>query len=180
MKTGLLALSVLFVPAAFWAGGLQQPAPQPPTGVAMISGQRILAESPDARAKLAELQARQQQRTTEIKTKQQALEATRRQLAAATDPAKKSELQKQEQQQRTELERDAADAQSDLQASQRQLQADLRALLNPVLAEIAKGRNVQVILNSDLSVAWAAPGVDLTSEVLERLNARSAGGASKP
>ena len=75
---------------------------------------------------------------------------------------------------RGDLERATAQAQTDLQGLQRQFQNDLRARLTPVFQEVARGRNVQILLNEDSAVMWAGPGFDLTDAVLERLKARGA------
>ena len=44
-----------------------------------------------------------------------------------------------------------------------------------------KGTGVQVVLSADTTVVWAAQGLDLTSPVIERLNAQAAAPApNKP
>jgi Skp family chaperone for outer membrane proteins len=178
MKTGVIVLS-LVLPATFAGYSLRQPAgPQPAIGY--ISSQRIMASTTEGRAALARLQAAQRDKATDIRTKQQTLEATRQQIARTADAAKKAELQRQEQQQRSELERAAASLQSDLQASQREVQADMKTVLDPILADIVKGRNLQLVLNGDLSVVWAAPSLDLTGEVIQRLNAKPPAPQAKP
>ena len=75
-----LAMTVL--PAL--AVGFAQSRPAQAIGpVAYVSSQRISSETADGKAGIARLQALQRERTTDARTKQQALEATRRQLAAA-------------------------------------------------------------------------------------------------
>ena len=149
---------------------------QPPAAgaprIAFVSAQRILAESSHGKADVARMQALQQQKTTEIRTKQQALEATRQQLAQAADSGARDRLQQQEQQQRTDLERAAAQAQSEIQALQRQVQNDLQTRVRPVVEDAAKSENVQIVLNGDTAVVWAAPGLDLTKVVIDRLDAK--------
>jgi len=63
-----------------------------------------------------------------------------------------------------------AQAQSDYQATQARLNTEIRTQLAPILADIAKRSSVDVVLNSD-TIAWAAPGTDITNEVVQRLNA---------
>ena len=155
-----IILAATLVTAGVWAGQLEQPAAPPTLRLAVMSTQRVMAESSEARAIVARQQARQQQRNTELKTMQQALEETRGQLSKANDAAERDTLERKERQQ------------SDLQANQRQVLTELRAIINPVLADVVKDRNLQIILSSDVSVVWAAPGLDVTSEVVQRLNAR--------
>jgi len=59
----------------------------------------------------------------------------------------------------------------DLQEMQRQNQAGLRSKLNAVVAELAARRGIQLVLNAESAIIWAPPENDLTSDVLERLNA---------
>src|SRR4051812_20204640 len=76
-----------------------------PSAVAYVSANRVLTETTHGRAEVARIQALQQQRTSELRTKQQALDAVRQQLAQASESAAKGQLQQQEQQQRADLDR---------------------------------------------------------------------------
>ena len=62
----------------------------------------------------------------------------------------------------------------DVQATQREAQAMLQSTLKPVLDEVTKSRGIDVVLNADVAVMWSAPQLDLTSVVVERLNAAKA------
>ena len=172
MKSALITASFALFPALFFLAPGGQTAPPAPSRIALVSGQRILAESPETKGEVARLQLLQQQKATELRSKQQALEATRQQLAQAGADAARIPLQQQEQQQRTDLERATVQAQSDLQTLQRQLQTDLQTKVKAVVDDLVKGQDFQVVLNGDTAVIWAAPGVDLTSAVIERLNAK--------
>ncbi len=173
MKTLLIALPIALLATVFsLAAAGQAPAPRVMPTIGYVSAQRILAESTSAKAKIARLQADQMQKTTDLRTKQQALEATRQQLAQVTDSPARIQLQQQEQQQRTDLERSSAQANLELQAVQRQFQNDLQANVKSVVDDLAKSQNLQLVLNGDASVVWAAPGVmDLTATVIQRLDA---------
>jgi len=172
IKTLLVAVPVglMLMFVSFGATG-QTPVAQATPSIGYVTGQRIFAEVPDVNAGFARLQALQQQKSADLAGKQQALEGTRQRLATAGDGQTRTQLQQQEQQQRTDLERATAQAQTDLQAAQRQVQVDFQARLTPILAELAKARNLQIVLNGEASVLWAAPGLDLTPAVIERLKA---------
>lgn len=144
------------------------------SSIGYVSLQRILNESPEQKAGASRLQQIQQEKGRGLAGMQQKLDATRRQLAQSSSGAARAELQRDEQQQRGELERATAQAQADLQALQRQFQNDLRSRLTPVFEDIAKSRNMQIVLNEDTGVVWAAPAFDLTNDVIERLKAGSA------
>ena len=64
----------------------------------------------------------------------------------------------------------ASQANADIAAMQGRLQGELRTQIAPILADIAKQRGVDVVLNAD-GLAWAAPATDATNEVLQRMNA---------
>jgi outer membrane protein len=142
----------------------------PDARIAVVNTQRLTTETADGKAGLAKIQSLQQQKTTELRAKQQALEATRQQIAKTTDSAALAQLQRQEVQERADFERAAAQAQADIQNLQRQLNADLQGKLKAVVADLMKSGDIQLVLPSE-AVIWAAPGVDMTDAVLTRLNA---------
>ena len=152
----------------------QTPADKPTLTVGYVSSQRIFAESTDGKAEVARAQTIQQQKTIELRSKQQALDALRQQIAQAADGTSRAQLQQQEQQLRADLEKATIQAQAEMQLLQRQVQSDVLARVKPVIADLAKGQNVQLVLNSDTSVVWAAPGLDLTTAVIERMNRTTA------
>lgn len=140
--------------------------------VAYVTPKRIFAETNEGKAGVARVQALQQQRQTELRAKQQALEATRQQMAKTSALATRLQLQQQELQQKTELERAVVQSQNDVLTLQRQVEADLQVKVRTLLGDVVKGRNVAVVLNEDSAILWASPSVDFTDAVIERLNAK--------
>src|SRR5689334_8057611 len=96
-------IAALVIPAAFWwVSNLHAQATPPARNatapiVGYVSATRLFQESAAGKADLARVQALQQQRSAELRTRQQTLETTNRQLAQATDAATRSRLQQQEQ-----------------------------------------------------------------------------------
>ena len=170
MKTVSAWLALILVPTLAVAALQQKPAPAHGP-IAYIVSQRIANETTEGKAGVARIQALQRERAGAARTKQEALETTRRQIPAAQDSAERTRLQTQEQQQRTELERLVAQSQTDLQTLQRQIQTDLGAKVKTAIEAVVKQTGVQVVLSADTTVVWAAPGLDLTGAVIERLNA---------
>ena len=170
MTRTALALAFLAVSAAPVAAFAQQPAVPPNATVAYVSAQRLTNETNVGKQGVARLQAAQQQRQADLRSRQQALDATRQQLSAATDAGVRAALQQQEQQQRTGLERATAEAQAETQNLQRQAAAELQARLRVEIPEIIKGTAIQVIVQQETAIVWAAPGLDLTSALIERIN----------
>ncbi len=180
MKTVPLWLAITVAPAL--AAGVLQQRPAPPSGpVAYVVSQRISNETTEGKAGIARIQALQRERAADARTKQEALQATRRQLDATADSAERMRLQAQEQQQRTDFEKAVNQSQVDLQNLQRQISNDLGIKVKAAIEALVKGTGVQVVLSADTTVVWAAQGLDLTSPVIERLNAQAAAPApSKP
>src|SRR5262249_14955385 len=141
-----------------------------PSALAFVSATRLFAETAHGRSEAARLQAMQQQRVLDLRTKQQALDATRQALAASTDAAARTTLQQKEIEQRTDLERATQQAQTDYQALQRQINTDFEQRLKSTLDDLMKTQTYQLVLNSDNGVVWAAPELDLTSAVVTRMN----------
>jgi Skp family chaperone for outer membrane proteins len=155
----------------------------PATPIAYLSVQKILNESTPAKAAAKQLEDLRQSKTQEIAAKQKALESTRLQLANAGgvfSGSTRTKLTAQEKAQETELQKLTQDSQNELQTLQRQLQTDLRRELLTIVAALAGPKGVPIVLNSDTAIVWAAPGtIDLTAEVLERLNANAAAAAAQ-
>ena len=180
MKTVPIWLAITVAPAL--AAGAFQQRPAPPSGpVAYVVTQRISNETAEGKAGMARMQALQRERAANARTTQEALQATRRQIDATKDSAERTRLQAQEQQQRTDLEKAVSQSQVDLQNLQRQISNELGVKVKAAISDVVKGTGVQVVLSADTTVVWAAQGLDLTSPVIERLNAQAASPApSKP
>jgi Skp family chaperone for outer membrane proteins len=178
MKASIwLALPVLTV--ATWLGLNVQGKAAPPTPVAYVSTQRIAKETPQGKEEMGRIQAVQQAQTTAVKARQDALEATRKQLAGTTAAENRARLQAQGQQQTLELQSTIVKAQAELQEATRQVNADLLKTVQSAVAEVVKDRQVQVVLNSEAAVIWASPSIDLTDAVIARMNAAPPAPAKK-
>ena len=151
--------------------GHAQPA-KTPSAVAYVSSVRVLSESVSGRAAAGRLQTMQTQRATELRTKQQELEATRQQIATTADGAARQPLQQKEIQQRTDFERATAQFQTDYQALQREINTELSRRVRSALDELLKNESYQLVINNDTAVLWGAPELDLTNAVIGRMNSQ--------
>src|SRR5262245_9080929 len=109
-----------------------------PSAVAFVSPNRILNETAHGRSELGRIQAAQQRANADLRSKQQALEATRQQLSASSDNAARLSLQQKEQQQRAELERATQQAAAELQNMQREINNDLNQRVKAALEDLMK------------------------------------------
>jgi Skp family chaperone for outer membrane proteins len=173
MKTFLTTTAAAIVGSLFSLTlvGQAQPA-KTPSAVAYVSTSRVLSESVAGRAAASRMQTMQTQRTTELRTKQQALETTRQQITTAADGTARQALQQKEIQERTDFERSTAQLQVDLQTLQREINADLLRRVKAALDELMKNQPYQVVLNNDSSVLWGVPELDMTNAVVGRMNAQ--------
>jgi Skp family chaperone for outer membrane proteins len=167
------ALGALIIAATVWHTAGANAA----TGgdIAFISAQRILTESVEAKAGNGRLEALRQKKAAELAVKQKGLEAKHQelvQLGGVFSASKRARVRAEEEQLRADAKHAAEQAQAEFQALQRQVQGDLSKHLGVVVAQFAKERRYRLVLNSDTAVVWAAPLMDITAEVLAKLNAQ--------
>ena len=106
-----------------------------------------------------------------MRAKQQALEAVRQELGRATDAGTRTKLEQEETQRGPSSSARWRRRSGHPECLQRQISNDLMAKVRPILEELVAGTDVQIVLQSDGPILWAAPGLDLTPVVVERLNA---------
>jgi Skp family chaperone for outer membrane proteins len=143
-----------------------------PASIAFVSASHVLTDTAAGRSEASRLQTMQQQRARDLMAKQQALIATRQELASSSDATARIALQQKETQQRTELEQATQQAQIEYQNLQRQINVALQQQLKAVLDDLMKTQNYQLVLNSDTALLWSVPDLDLTPAVVAKMNAQ--------
>jgi Skp family chaperone for outer membrane proteins len=169
----MLATS-LFVATAI-ASSQPSTGPRSAGGLAYVSVQRILSEAAESKAAAKSLEELRRAKADEVARKQKELEATRLALANAGgvfQGSRRAELQAPVKRQQTELQQSIQEGQAELQKAQLDLQERLRRDLLSAIETLARKRGIQLVLNTDTAVVWAATGTDLTAEVLAALNAK--------
>jgi outer membrane protein len=164
---------------------VQPPAAQPPAPFpagakfAFINPPRIFQESVDGKAALARVQALTTKKTSEAQAKQKALQDNQQKLQSSggvMSEAARTQLEKEIERQNTDMQRFQQDAQAEINELQNEVQADFVKKATPIIDAIAKEKGLQILFNGgEAGFAWADPGLDLTTEVIKRLDA-----ASKP
>ena len=67
------------------------------------------------------------------------------------------------------------DAQAEINELQMELQNEFQKKVLPMLSQVSQERGLQLLLSrSDAGVVWADPGLDLTSDVVKKLDAVTA------
>ncbi len=161
------------------------PAPRPPepfpagSKIAFINPQVIFQQSVDGKAALARVNALIQKKQKEGEDKAKLLQGNQQKLqtsGSVMNEAARSQLEREIDRQQKEIERFQQDAQAEINELQQEVQADFLKKVNPVLDQVANEKGVHLVLNADAQfIAWANLGLDLSPDVVKKLDA-----ASKP
>ncbi len=162
------------------------PAPQPPAPfpqgakIAFVNFQRVVSESTDGKASTARVNALIAKKQTEGADKAKKLQADQQKLqttGSVMSEAARTQLEKDVEREQVEGQRFQQDAQAEVQELQNELEAEFIKRVTPVLAQVATDKGLQILFNAQQAgFAWIDPGLDLTSEVIKKLDAVS----SKP
>ena len=171
-------------PAAAPAAKPEAPRPYPEGAkIAYIDIQAIAANSAEGKAASARIQELQKKKMGEITEKNKALESakTKQQTSAGilNDSARLS-LEKEIDKLTREVQFLQQEAQSDTQALQAELQVEFQRKLNPVLEQIGKEKGLHMLMDiNNNGAVWVDTGLDLTGEVIKRLDASRPAGTSQ-
>jgi outer membrane protein len=164
-----------------------QPAPPPPAPFpegakwAFVVLQRIANESAEGKAATAQIQALQQKKATELNEKQKQLQGIQAKLekeASVMSVTAQSDLAKQVERLNTEIQRFTQDAQQELTELQEQLRLQFEARVQPVLDEVRQEKGLHFIFNGpDSGLVAADPGLDISLDVIKKLDAAKPAGA---
>ena len=152
------------------------PAPYPEGAkVAYVDLQAVVGNSNEGKAASARLQELEKKKVAEIEGKNKALEAARTKRSTGSAVLNES-AQLALDREIDKLTREVQYLQQEAQAERNELQEELRVefqrKLAPVFEAIGKEKGLHVILDAANSGAfWANPGLDLTGEVIKRLDA---------
>lgn len=170
-------------PAAAAPQAPPAPAPKFPEGAkyAFINIQRIASESAEGKASSARIEQLRSRKAAELAEKNKAVEALQaKQRSAVLGEAAAAQIQKDIDKTQVEIQRMTQDAQSELQDLQNELQVDFQRKVGPVIEAVAREKGLQLLFSQqDSGLVWADAGLDLTVEVIRRLDAASAA-AQKP
>ncbi|HUE90188.1 MAG TPA: OmpH family outer membrane protein [Vicinamibacterales bacterium] len=196
--TGIVATTFAQTPAsppqkpAPTAPAAQAPAPQPPPPAPFPEGakaafvvlQRIANESADGKAATAQIQALQQKKAAELAEKQKQLQGIQAKLekeASVMSATAQADLAKQAEKLNTEIQRFTQDAQQELTELQEQLRLQFEARVQPVLDEVRQEKGLHFIFNGpDSGLVAADPGLDISLDVIKKLDAAKPAGAKPP
>ncbi len=157
------------------------PAPQPPAPfpqgakLGFVDFQRVAQESIEGQASSGRIGQLVQKKQAEGAEKAKQLQANQQKLQQSggvmSDQAR-AQLEKDIERQQREAERFQQDAQAEINELQQELQVDFQKKVIPVLSQVAQEKGLHMLLSrAESGVVWWDPGVDLTAEVVKKLDA---------
>jgi Skp family chaperone for outer membrane proteins len=181
-------------PAATPAPQTPAPAPAPipvappapfPAGakIAFFNPQAVFQASADGRAAVARVNALIQKKQTENADKAKLLQGNQQKLqtsGSVMNEAARIQLEKEIEKQTKDGERFQQDAQAEINELQQEVQNDFVKKLSPIVEQLATEKGLHLVFNaSESGIAWATPGLDLTGEVIKKLDALTKPGTAK-
>ncbi len=149
-----------------------------PTRVAVIDIDRVAQESARGQTMFAELQTLQEEILRGRQTREQELrDLNNRAQSQLLSAEARADLQRDIERKTTDLQRWLEDQQREFNEKQTSGFGALEADLGPVVEEVAREQNIQLILRVTPGLTFIMdPALDISAEVIERFNALSGGG----
>src|SRR5256885_5539208 len=142
---------------------------------AFVNIQRVAAESQQGKALSLRVQAMNNQKLTELDSKNKSLQTSQQRLdsgASVLSDAARSQLEKDIDRLQTDIQRFTDDAQKEVQDLQNELQLEFQQKLGPIVQAIFNEKKLEILFSAtDAGVLIADPGLDLTTEVIRRFDA---------
>jgi len=172
-------------PPAIAQPPVTQPPPQPPAPfpagakIAFFTPQAVFQQSAEGKAALTRVNALTQKKQTENADRQKKLAADQQKLQTSgsmLNDAARAQLEKDIEKQQVDMQRFQQDAQAEIQELQQEVQNEFVKKLSPIIDKLANEKGLYLVFNAgEAGLAWAAPGLDLTPDVIKALDA-----AAKP
>ncbi len=162
----------------------QPPAPFPAgSKIAFINPQVIFQQSADGKAAVVRVNALIQKKQKEGEDKAKLLQGNQQKLQTSggvMNEAARGQLEKEIERQQKEVERFQQDAQAEINELQQEVQNEFLKKVQPVLDQVATEKGLQIVLNAnEAGIAWANLGLDISSEIIKKLDAPKAPAAPK-
>ena len=178
-------------PAAQTPPAATQPAaaPAPPrpfpegAKIAYVNVQRIASESVEGQAATKRLSSLREEKEKDLVARNAKFEEARKRLetsASVLSESVRNTQQKDVERLQTDLQRATQDAQKAVEDLQNELQMEFQRKLLPVLSEVSAAKSLHMVFSSiDSGVVWADPGLDITSDIIKKLDAAAAAAPKK-
>ena len=173
-------------PAAQTPPAAAQPAaaPAPPrpfpegAKIAYVNVQRIATESSEGQVATKRLTSLREEKEKDLVARNAKFEEARKRLetsASVLSESVRTTQQKEVERLQTDLQRATQDAQKAVEDLQNELQLEFQRKLLPVLSEVSAAKGLHMVFSSiDSGVVWADPGLDITTDIVKKLDAAAA------
>ena len=125
---------------------------------------------------LARIDEASRKRAAEVESRAAELEKQQtdfRVSSTGLSPRAIADLQRTFEKSKIDFERLRQDAQKEIEAMQMQFELEFRAKLTPVIDEVSKEKGLQFVFGLEqAAIVWWSPGVDISDEVVKKLDAR--------
>jgi Skp family chaperone for outer membrane proteins len=153
----------------------QPPAPFPAGAkIAFFQPEVVFQNSADGKAAVARIQALITKKQGENADKAKALQTNQQKLqttGSVMNEAARAQLEKDIERQTKEAERFQQDAQAEINELQQEVQAEFVKKLSPIIEQIATEKGLHLVFNArESGISWAAAGLDLTPDVIKKLD----------
>jgi outer membrane protein len=176
-------------PAAPAPAAPATPAPQPPkpfpegAKVAWVDLQTVAGTSSEGKAARTKIDALQAKRVSELQEKQKALQAAQQKLqsgGSVMNDSARDAAEKEIDRLNRDLQRAQQDAQDEVTGLQRDLQMEFQRKLLPLIAQVAAEKGLHMVFSyGDSGLVWAEPALDITPDIIKRLDGGPAAAPKK-
>lgn len=145
--------------------------------IAFFDPQVAFQQCGEGKAGLARLNALTQRKQTENADRQTQLQANQQKLQAGAGVLSndaRTQLEKAIEKAQVELQRFQQDAQAEINSLQQEVQNEFLARLHVVIGQVATEKGLHIVFNvAEPAIAWITPNLDVTSDVVKKLDATS-------
>jgi outer membrane protein len=163
-------------------------APQPPrpfpegAKIAYVDVQQIASESSEGKAARTKIEDLSNKKTQDLQTRQKAIQDAQAKLNAGgtvmSDSAR-DQAEKDIERLQRDYQRAQQDAQEEVQGLTRDLQNEFQRKLLPLIGQVAAEKGLHMVFSvADSGLVWADPGLNITPDVIKRLNSGGGAGAA--
>jgi len=145
-----------------------------PFRIGAVSFAYVARTSKAGRAAMTALDAFGKQKSLEVEAKAAELQKQQAglQKSASMSPRAAADLQRAFEKSRLEFERFQQDAQAEVEALQTKFDGELRVKLAPIVDQISKEKGLHFVFGLEqAAIVWFSPSVDISDEVVRRLDA---------
>ena len=164
------------------------PAPKPPAPfpegakIAFLNVNYILQTSDEGKAAIAEVRELENKRSGELADKKKKFEEAQKKANDAANVMSeqaRAQTARELEKQARDLEYEVQDAEKEVEAFQQKTLSEVVQKVGPIIETIAKEKQLHLVIRSESGIlAWGVDGLDISEEIVKRLNA-SKGAAPK-